>query len=144
MAMKPERTGGPDVAPEAQGPDKPAPASERRPVEKLGAILAKVSWTDADIEARFEFSLRAAHAHGLLHLLEVRLHRVEDLPELAQHGDSGLVVVDRRIAGDGDEFGASGHASIISVDSTVPRHSFRVWRGPECTKKKDAGEGVRS
>ena len=38
MSMKPERTGGPDVAPEAQGPDKPAPASERRPVEKLGAI----------------------------------------------------------------------------------------------------------
>jgi len=38
MAMKPERTGGPDAAPEAQGPDKPVPASERRPVEKLGAI----------------------------------------------------------------------------------------------------------
>jgi len=38
MAMKPERAGGPDAAPEAQGPDKPVPASERRPVEKLGAI----------------------------------------------------------------------------------------------------------
>jgi len=38
MAMKPERTGGPDAAPEAQGPDKPVPASERRPVDKLGAI----------------------------------------------------------------------------------------------------------
>jgi len=38
MPMKPERTGGPDAAPEAQGPDKPVPASERRPVEKLGAI----------------------------------------------------------------------------------------------------------
>ena len=38
MAMKPERTGGPDAAPEAQGPDTPVPASERRPVDKLGAI----------------------------------------------------------------------------------------------------------
>ena len=38
MAMKPERTGTADAAPEAQGPDKPVPASERRPVEKLGAI----------------------------------------------------------------------------------------------------------
>jgi hypothetical protein len=38
MAMKPERTGPTDGAPEAQGPDKPVPASERRPVEKLGTI----------------------------------------------------------------------------------------------------------
>ena len=40
MAMKPERTGT-DAAPDAQGPDKPAPAAttaERRMVEKLGAI----------------------------------------------------------------------------------------------------------
>jgi len=38
MAMKPERPGGPDAAPAAQGPDQPVPASERRPVDKLGAI----------------------------------------------------------------------------------------------------------
>ncbi|MGN6569804.1 MAG: hypothetical protein ACTHLO_00130 [Pseudolabrys sp.] len=40
MAMKPERTGSTDVAPESQGPDKPGPAAaaERRIVDKLGAI----------------------------------------------------------------------------------------------------------
>ena len=44
MAMKPERTGGTDAAPDAaQSPDKPAPSAaattaERRMVEKLGAI----------------------------------------------------------------------------------------------------------
>ena len=43
MAMKPERTGSTDAAPDSQGPDKPAPApaataAERRIVDKLGAI----------------------------------------------------------------------------------------------------------
>ena len=80
--------------------------------------------------------LRTAHAHRLLDLLEVRLDRVEDLAELAKHGDRGLVMVDRRIGHDGDEFGASGHGSIIGVDSTVDRHSFRVCRGPGPTKKR--------
>jgi hypothetical protein len=38
--MKPERTATTDAAPEAQGPDKPSPAAatERRVVERLGAI----------------------------------------------------------------------------------------------------------
>lgn len=39
MAMKPERTGSTDAAPESQGADKTAPAgADRRPVDKLGTI----------------------------------------------------------------------------------------------------------
>jgi len=38
MAMKPERTGTTDAAPETLGPDKPPATPERRAPERLGAI----------------------------------------------------------------------------------------------------------
>ena len=60
-------------------------------------------------------ALRAADAGSLLDLLEVRLHRVEDLPKLSQHPDrsvSGLSGIGIRpcgrvLAGDGARHGRS-------------------------------------